>query len=81
MSSKSIEVIQVHISKRSKYSFIWIEGNSYYSSKRYTDYITDITKIEEDTQWCIKHEEHKSSPMTLHHYPTPLHKGAGKIAM
>jgi hypothetical protein len=31
-------------------SLIWIEENSYYSSKDSTDYIKDVTKIEESTK-------------------------------
>jgi hypothetical protein len=47
---------------------IWIEENSYYSSKDSTDYIKDITKTENITKNCRRHEGCESTSISLHHH-------------
>jgi hypothetical protein len=47
---------------------IWIEENSYYSSKESIDYIKDIAEIENITKNGRRHEWRKSISRDLHHH-------------
>jgi hypothetical protein len=56
-------------------SLILIEENSYYSSKESTEYIKDITKIENITKNCRRHEGRQSTSRILrNHHHSSLQK-------
>jgi acetyl-CoA carboxylase beta subunit len=60
---------RTEVEQKIQISFIWIEENSYCSSKESVDYIKDITETENITKDWNRHEECESTSMILHYHP------------